>query len=317
MRASGGGAVNREPTRRSRGSDVVSLLCLLERDLGVVVGGSRNSLSSWRVFTLQDTSPTNASASFAVIALEKPRPWTRCGVLFSEIYITDIFLKCFKAKLSLFHFHTENWKAIWKQTAQRSITSHRDNDHAVLRDDFVGEFVECGVWMVIKRFELLYQVVQLDESSEGLALVCSVDSRGEELQHGVVLAVSLLTILEAHEKRRNNEIQLDVFPHANTHAVKKRGPHAGAALCINQAEQPVPVLMQLLNESELDFSPHSPLLLSEWEFTHSTLTAILECSAQPLRHLPIKQPYILHTFTKDDFCTFTGFFPANCMRLYT
>lgn len=206
MRASSGGAVNQEPTRRSRGSDVVSLLCLLERDLGVVVGGSRNSLSSWRVFTLQDTSPTNASASFAVIALEKPRPWTRCGFFFPEIYITDIFFKCFKAKISLFHFHTENWKAIWKQTAQRSITSHRDNDHAVLRDDFVGEFVECGVWMVIKWFELLYQVIQLDESSEWLALVRSVDSRGEELQHAVVLAVSLLTILEAHKKRRNNEI---------------------------------------------------------------------------------------------------------------
>lgn len=317
MRASSGGAGNWEPTRRSRGSDVVSLRCLLERDLGAVVGGSKNSLSSWRVFTLQDTSPTNASASFAVMALENPRPWTHVGV-FSNIYIK--FLKCFKIKISQFYFHTGNWngsKAIWTQTAQRSITSHRDNDHAVLRDDFVGEFVECGVWVVIKRFELLYQVVQLDESSEGLALVRSVHGRREEVQHGVVLAVSLLTILETHEKMRHNEIQMDVFSHTNTHAVKKRGPLAGAALCINQAEQPVPVLMQLLNENELDFSPHSPLLLSEWEFTHSTLTAIFKNAAQTIRHVPIKQPYIFNTFKKRMIFTLGDFFfflqPCVCV----
>lgn len=85
--------------------------------------------------------------------------------------------------------------------------SHRDNDHAVLRNDFVGQLVECRVWVVIKWFELLYQVVQLDESSERLALICSVHGRGEELQHGVVLAVSLLTILEAHEKEREKATQ--------------------------------------------------------------------------------------------------------------
>lgn len=80
--------------------------------------------------------------------------------------------------------------------------THRDDDHAVLWDDFVGKFVEGGVWVVIKRFQLLDQVVQLDESSEGLALVRSVHSRGEELQHGVVLTMSVLTNLKGQTKKK-------------------------------------------------------------------------------------------------------------------
>lgn len=62
-------------TSRSSGLETVSLLCLLDRALGTVDGGSRNNLSSCNVFTLHWASPTNACASFAVIALEKPRPW--------------------------------------------------------------------------------------------------------------------------------------------------------------------------------------------------------------------------------------------------
>ncbi len=62
-------------TTRSSGLELVSLLCLLDRALGTVDGGSRNNLSSCNVFTVHWASPTNACASFAVIALEKPRPW--------------------------------------------------------------------------------------------------------------------------------------------------------------------------------------------------------------------------------------------------
>lgn len=75
--------------------------------------------------------------------------------------------------------------------------------------------------MVIEWLQLLNQVVQLDEGSERLALVCSVDGRGEELQHGVVLTVGLLTKLKiGKEDRGKYEIQTAVFPHANTHAVR-------------------------------------------------------------------------------------------------
>lgn len=67
-------------TIKSSSSGRVSLRCRLERALGVVAGGSRNSFSSWRVLTRQETSPTNPWASLAVIALENPWPcrgrWT-------------------------------------------------------------------------------------------------------------------------------------------------------------------------------------------------------------------------------------------------
>lgn len=62
-------------TVRSKGSELVSLRWRLERALGWVDGASRNSLSSCRMVTLQDASPTNAWASSAVMALLKPRPW--------------------------------------------------------------------------------------------------------------------------------------------------------------------------------------------------------------------------------------------------
>lgn len=89
--------------------------------------------------------------------------------------------------------------------------THRDNDHAVLGDDFVGQLVEGGVRVVIERFQLLDQVVQLDESAEALALIRPVHGRREELQHGVVLAVSLLTDLKAH--RNAVKFKATAFPH--------------------------------------------------------------------------------------------------------
>lgn len=46
----------------------------LEVDLGGLEGATRNSLSSSRIVTGHDTSPTNARASLAVMALEKPLP---------------------------------------------------------------------------------------------------------------------------------------------------------------------------------------------------------------------------------------------------
>lgn len=75
--------------------------------------------------------------------------------------------------------------------------------------------------MVIERFQLLDEVVQLDESPEGLALVRSVDGRGEELQHGVVLTVSLLT----HLKEQKNKRKIDVFPHKHLRSEKQRSTH--------------------------------------------------------------------------------------------
>lgn len=106
----------------------------------------------------------------------------------------------------------------------RTVETHRDNDHAVFRDDLVGELVEGGVRVVIERFQLLDEVVQLDEGPEGLALVRPVDGRGEELQHGVVLTVSLLADLKEQKNADADAgIQIDASPHTNTHAVKKKG----------------------------------------------------------------------------------------------
>lgn len=101
------------------------------------------------------------------------------------------------------------------------VKTHRDYDHAVLWDDFVGELVEGGIWVVIKRFQLLHEVVQLDESSEGLALVRPVHCRGEELQHGVVLTVSLLTNLKGQENGDTLQFKSMYFRNTNTHAGKK------------------------------------------------------------------------------------------------
>lgn len=100
--------------------------------------------------------------------------------------------------------------------------THRDDDHAVLWDDSVREVVEGGVWVVIERFQFLDEVVQLDERSEGLALVRSVHGRREELQHGAVLTVGLLTNLNGQKKSRHGAIHSDVFPHTNTHAVERK-----------------------------------------------------------------------------------------------
>lgn len=57
-------------------SELVSLRWRLEVDLGGLEGATRNNLSSSRIVTKHGSSPTNAWASLAVIALEKPRPCT-------------------------------------------------------------------------------------------------------------------------------------------------------------------------------------------------------------------------------------------------
>lgn len=61
-------------TVKSSSSGRVSRRCRLERARGGVEGGSRKSFSSCSVLTKHGTSPTNAWASLAVMALEKPRP---------------------------------------------------------------------------------------------------------------------------------------------------------------------------------------------------------------------------------------------------
>lgn len=105
-------------TIRSSSSGRVSLRWRLERARGGVGGGSRNSLSSWSVLTRQETSPTNAWASLAVIALENPRPcrggeqqlcsksrgWTtqrRCGLITAFI---NHQASCWALKTSLWAF---------------------------------------------------------------------------------------------------------------------------------------------------------------------------------------------------------------------
>lgn len=73
--------------------------------------------------------------------------------------------------------------------------------------------------------------------------------------------------------------------------------------------------MQLLNESELDFSPHSPFRVGVHPLN-------IYGSAQPIRHIPIKQPYILYkTYNNNKKKVFVGcfcfffFFLQKCMRL--
>lgn len=53
-------------------SELVSLRWRLVEDLGGLEGATRNSLSYSRIVTTQGSSPTNAWASEAVMALEKP-----------------------------------------------------------------------------------------------------------------------------------------------------------------------------------------------------------------------------------------------------
>ncbi len=61
-------------TVSSIASELVSLRWRLEVDSGGLEGATRNSLSSSRIVTGHNTSPTNARASLAVMALEKPLP---------------------------------------------------------------------------------------------------------------------------------------------------------------------------------------------------------------------------------------------------
>lgn len=61
-------------TSSSMASELVSLRWRLEVDLGRLEGATRNNLSSSRIVTTHCSSPTNAWASLAVMALEKPRP---------------------------------------------------------------------------------------------------------------------------------------------------------------------------------------------------------------------------------------------------
>lgn len=61
-------------TSSSMASELVSLRWRLEVDLGGLEGATRNNLSSSRIVTTHCSSPTNAWASLAVMALEKPRP---------------------------------------------------------------------------------------------------------------------------------------------------------------------------------------------------------------------------------------------------
>ncbi len=61
-------------TVSSIASELVSLGWRLKLDSGGLEGATRNSLSSSRIVTGHNTSPTNAWASLAVMALEKPLP---------------------------------------------------------------------------------------------------------------------------------------------------------------------------------------------------------------------------------------------------
>ncbi len=157
-------------TTRSSGLELVSLLCLLDRALGTVDGGSRNNLSSCNVFTVHWASPTNACASFAVIALEKPRPW-------------DTVKTCLRA------WKTPVWMTLWADT-------HSHDDHAVLSDNGLAELIERGVVVILKRFQLGLEVIELHVHPEELRLV---DRRRHKLDQGVVFECGSLYKLRKWE----------------------------------------------------------------------------------------------------------------------
>lgn len=159
----------RSLTTRSSGSEPVSLLCLLDRALGVVEGGSRNNLSSCNVFTLHGASPTNACASFAVIALEKPRPWD--------------------SKNTFRAWKNPVWMTLWADT-------HSHNDHAVLSDNSLAEAIERGVGVILERRQLRLEVIELHVRLEELRLV---DRRWHKRDHGVVFFLGSLYKLRKRE----------------------------------------------------------------------------------------------------------------------
>ncbi len=157
-------------TSRSSGSEPVSLLCLLDRALGTVDGGSRNNLSSCNVFTLHWASPTNACASFAVIALEKPRPW-------------DTAKTCYEREKPLSEWHFEQILTVTMIMLFSVIT--------VL---LTG--IERGVGVILKRCQLGLEVIELHVWPEELRLV---DRRWHKLNQGVVFECGLLYKLRKWE----------------------------------------------------------------------------------------------------------------------
>lgn len=77
--------------------------------------------------------------------------------------------------------------------------THGDDDDAGLCDDLLGQLVEDGVGVVVKRLQLLLQVVQADVGPEPRALIGAVHRRRRKLDHRVVLTVGPLKELKREE----------------------------------------------------------------------------------------------------------------------
>lgn len=93
------------------------------------------------MLTWQEASPTNAWASLAVIALEKPLPWwTQVERKFNFPEMKSDMLR-------------EKW----------SVCPHSDYDDAGLGDDVLEERVEGRFGVVVEALQLLHHVVQLEE----------------------------------------------------------------------------------------------------------------------------------------------------------
>lgn len=80
-------------------------------------------------------------------------------------------------------------------SASVSVSPHRDNDDAGLRDDVLQELVEGGVRVIVEALQLLHHVVQEEKRLQGLDVAGAVHRRGVELQDRVILAQSLLNKL--------------------------------------------------------------------------------------------------------------------------
>lgn len=65
--------------------------------------------------------------------------------------------------------------------------AYRDTDDAGLGDDVLGEVIKQRVLMVLKPFQLLLHIVQLDYGPEGLDVMCLVHRWRAEHQNRVVL----------------------------------------------------------------------------------------------------------------------------------
>lgn len=81
-----------------------------------------------------------------------------------------------------------------------TVRPHSHDDDAGLGDDVLGEFVECGVGVVVEVLQLLHHVVQQENRPERLT-VAAVHRRGIKLEDCVVLTQSLLDKLRRDERK--------------------------------------------------------------------------------------------------------------------